>query len=204
MKSEHENDRPRLAQEVAQELRKGVIRDIESVVLKATSNRKTVSISGKKLKKWVRRLRDLAQYLTGETELDLLVVANRNGMDVATLEEMRNKLDDECNEIQLQLDLAKARAYTNGEYADPGWFARAKHALRCRRSEFNRLAREIATIRKADRVAAQQQQERIFVEVCRERFDEDVWTSVWAEVSRRSNNQEDAHDEHIGKEWMKL
>src|SRR5690606_35208860 len=49
----------------------------------------------------------------------------------------------EADDIQLQLDHAAARLAETGEYADGDWYARAKHALRCRRRDIDKLNRQI-------------------------------------------------------------
>ena len=121
-----------------------------------------------------------------ETSLELLVLANKTTMSVSDMEELRGELDEECNEIQLQLDLAKAKAHTNGEYADPGWFARANYALRSRRSEFNQLNLRISVARKAEQATAQKQRDRLFIDICRECLSKEDLASVWAKVDVRS------------------
>lgn len=166
---------------IAEWIRKKLLRDIEALMLKAASNRKgRVAVSGKKLKKWYTRIQEIVEYLT--EEIDITKYKQEKYSDLESMEVARDRLDRESNEIQLLVDLAKARAHTNDQWADPSWFARANHAIRWRRSEFNRLNKEISEIRKRQRREWQDRQERRFIDLCRERLSQEIFSSLWADA----------------------
>lgn len=69
------------------------------------------------------------------------------------LQELQVQLDS----VVQQLDAAKAKAASTGEYADDNWFTRAKHAKRVIGRNIGRLQTELGEIRRSQKAAASKQ-----------------------------------------------
>lgn len=158
---------------------KKILRDLEFLMLQA-SNRGKVTVAGKKLKKWYTRVQKLVDHLVGET--DYLVNRNTEDGSLEAMEAARDRWEQQGNEIQLLIDLAKAKAQTHDEWADPNWFARAHYALRWRRSEYNRLSRKISAAKKEHRRKWERRQEQRFIALCRKHLDRETFLSLWREA----------------------
>jgi hypothetical protein len=68
--------------------------------------------------------------------------------DLNTLELRRQALEDEINTAQTEIQKAKAKQKSTGEYADAIWFAEQKELVRTKTSELHRINREIKALNK--------------------------------------------------------
>lgn len=101
------------------------------------------------------------------------------------LEEMEAaalSLREDCDDIKLQLDHAKSSAAAGGEYADPVWFSKARHALRCKSREYQAMVLDMGKYRRVERVEHNDRREKAFVEVCGRRLSPELYKAYWAEV----------------------
>ncbi len=94
-----------------------------------------------------------------------------------SLEQQNDALLEKIAALKLQLDTAKGKAWTSGEYSDPDWFNRANYALRMTQREHQQVQRDIGE--KNRRVGAVEQR---FMDVARRRLDPDLFHSLMDEA----------------------
>jgi hypothetical protein len=106
-------------------------------------------------------------------------------MGICSLAEYRSLSDDELTEkkaealarsavIADQIGLAKARVFTDGEYADPEWYRLAERAKRRAGLE----VQMIQTVEGERRRAERGQLPGVFVDIAREMLDPDVFYDI--------------------------
>lgn len=98
------------------------------------------------------------------------------------LEAQREDLEFQIAAIKGQIEAAHARVYSEGTYADPDWYRRARFALRMKGAQHQHVLRELGRASKAVRVAHNSSRERQFVKVAKRRLAQETYESIWAEV----------------------
>lgn len=102
-------------------------------------------------------------------------------MSRAALVELRDKLQDELVQIKIQLDTAKARVHTDGEYADADWYASAMAAKRLKGQQLQRIQTQLGKKRRGENDSV----ERAFVDICRVRLHPETFQEIMGEANDR-------------------
>lgn len=101
-------------------------------------------------------------------------VINPDEMTRDELLALKTQLMDEMDEIQSQLDRARARAAETGEYADADWFRRAEYARRRRGRAVQKIDLALSRKKKADHRSF----EAAFVDAARSVLTRDAFAAV--------------------------
>lgn len=101
-------------------------------------------------------------------------IVDARELDYTDLLYVRLAVEDDVNAIKVQIGAAKAKVYTEGEYADPQWYQRANTALLVKKRQLQIVQTMIGQKRreKIDSI------ERIFVDICRERMEPDLFEKL--------------------------
>ena len=98
------------------------------------------------------------------------------------LEDLREQLLDEIHDIKGQIEKAKSKAASAGEFADRDWYHKANHASRNKSRQYQKVVREISNRKKAERARSNNSPEKVFIQVAKRRLDEEVFADMWAEA----------------------
>lgn len=107
-----------------------------------------------------------------------------------TLDEQNEALLEKLAVLKTQLEAAKVKARTTGDFSDSEWFNRTSHALRMTGREHQQVIREIGDRNKAARREQGNRLERKFVEIARSRLDGELFASLMDDA--QSASQESA------------
>lgn len=109
---------------------------------------------------------------------------NRAEMAAAgcTLDEQADMLLEKIASLKSQIDTAKAKAATCGDYSDREWFNRINYALRMTGKEHQQVIREIGERNKLVRREQGSRVEKKFIEVARRRLDGELFSSIMEEA----------------------
>lgn len=107
-------------------------------------------------------------------------------MSTDELEERRNEVMSELADIKAQIEGAKHKAFQDGIYADADWLTRAKHALRYRGIEHQKLNVEIARRKKDERLKRASSFSESFVESARQMLPVELFTQILASAMEKS------------------
>lgn len=117
-------------------------------------------------------------------QLDSAEVLETDALSTQEVMELKRELEVVVDQIEYQLDLAKAEQHASGEFADPIWFAKANFALKRKR----KVAQELQGLLN-ERKRAEKNQGRFlseyFMDVCRERMTAETFDKVFEEAERR-------------------
>jgi hypothetical protein len=98
-------------------------------------------------------------------------------------------LSEESGSIKTQLEHAKAKRYSQGEWSDPDWWARANAALRhmARQSQSYQLTLGELNRRRRAKLheISDRDDGRMFISCAKEALSPERYMSIWAEVRRR-------------------
>lgn len=103
---------------------------------------------------------------------------------------VRREMEDlqvQLDSVVRQLDAAKAKAVSTGEYADDNWFARAKHAKRVIGRNIGRLQTELGEIRRSQKAASRKEAvtfERLFMYKAKEILPKETYELIFSETNR--------------------
>lgn len=90
-------------------------------------------------------------------------------------EQLMERLAAESTNLKLQLDHARAKVATTGEYAPSGWFNRASAALRYMNRDRQRLQEHMAKLRRADKENVAQAYDAVLIATLREIVGESIF-----------------------------
>lgn len=107
----------------------------------------------------------------------------------------RESLDGIVARIEAQVRQARSQVWTDGEFADPEWFARATNALGFRRNDLRQVNRRIGEIeqrlhelRKQVNIAESEvrssEAAAMFVRAARRMLTDRMYRSIWDAVNR--------------------
>lgn len=99
------------------------------------------------------------------------------------LERRLHGVTQELAEIKTQLDFAKSDAAETGNYSDPDWFNRARHAARMKGREHQLIQTELGKRKKAERRAFNTNMERYFIDAARRELEPHLFSRLWAEAT---------------------
>lgn len=106
-----------------------------------------------------------------------------NAMDSQELQDALDQLLEDCVQIKTQLDDAKSKAATEGEYADRAWFNSAQHALRIKGQQQQFIQRLLGERRRVERQTHNNSVERRFVEAAKRRLHDEVFQDLMTEAN---------------------
>jgi hypothetical protein len=122
-------------------------------------------------------------------------VGSRNvDVDSLTREQildMLPQLTAEMDEIRTQIEDAKAKAASTGDYADREWFRRAKYALRAKGRLHQQLQYRLGVLRK-ERSTQSTEVEKQFVNVAREVLPDEQFHRILQTAMGRANGDSDS------------
>jgi hypothetical protein len=105
-------------------------------------------------------------------------------------------LEDQMTFIDLQLDEANMRRRVNGEYADPTWYYNAKAARKIKGRqvhavlyELSRRKRQMLTEKQEIRQKVARTFEHMFVDICHELLDQDIFEWLKSETHARLKSE---------------
>lgn len=105
---------------------------------------------------------------------------NLDGLDADALDVLALGLVNEIADIKGQIELATAKRFNDGVYADPDWFARAKYALRKKQAQHQATLAAKGRRRRAGWGA--QEIALRFVALARQRLEPDRFAELWADA----------------------
>lgn len=88
------------------------------------------------------------------------------------------ELERDIANIRTQIEAAQATAAQTGEYADRSWFRRARTALRYKGVEHQRLLKQAAELRRAEKNKREVKFERAFIAAARRRLDPTLYQTL--------------------------
>lgn len=108
-------------------------------------------------------------------------------MSTDALEKRLGEVMRELAEVKTQIDFAKSEAAENGNYSDPDWFNRARHAVRMKGREHQLIQAELGKRKKDERRAFNAKAERCFIDAARRRLEPELFADLWAEATAHAN-----------------
>jgi hypothetical protein len=102
-----------------------------------------------------------------------------------SIDAIQNRLSEVLAEmagIKFQIESAKTKQIDDGIDIDKDWLNRANMALRLKGREQQVLQIEFGKKRKEERRAINLSMERMFIEICRARLDESLFSEIWEEA----------------------
>jgi len=96
---------------------------------------------------------------------------------------MKIELESEMDDIKSQLSRAEAKVHSEGLYADPVWYARAKSALRVKGRQCQQIQlmlRKNKKKKKTERPMAEH-----FIDICRDTLEENDFKDILEEAKQR-------------------
>jgi hypothetical protein len=116
---------------------------------------------------------------------DAVVAAALKSTDRAVVEDAMALVDEVCDSMKSQLDLAECRRYD-----DPNWWRRINHALRCRVRDRQRLQRRLGDLRRAGHTS----REELFIRCAKQLLDPQTFQAIWDKVhaAKANGGTEDA------------
>lgn len=108
---------------------------------------------------------------------------NVTEMSTEELDERLRAVTRELAEIKTQLDFAKSDAVENGNYSNPDWFNRARHAVRMKGREHQLIQTELGRRKKGERRAFNTNMERYFIDAARRELEPHMFSRLWAEAT---------------------
>jgi hypothetical protein len=101
------------------------------------------------------------------------------------LQELRIRKLEDIDDIKGQIEAAKARRVTEGEWADPVWFHKANRAKLYKARDLDKIKHMITRLKRERRESI----ESLFVSVAKERLTPVAWQTIWDEAHDHYHNR---------------
>lgn len=119
----------------------------------------------------------------------------RNEYNRETLLEWKQVIDEDIMRIGLQLDEAKAKKNSTGEYADPNWFHKARTAKKMYGMLSQQIQRQLSKVKKRDNKTFDEK----FIDICHRELSSDLLEELKAKAHAEIQN--DMHD-YINQNYL--
>jgi hypothetical protein len=121
-------------------------------------------------------------------------------LSLSELEDLQEEVARVADDIEIQVERAKAEANMHGEYSDPDWFWSAQAALKA----FRRKRQIIQEVKSDLRYEAKQtfdvnklkRKEYWFKQICKEEMNEERWEDICKRASKKAEEEGYTEENH--------